>query len=166
MIRRELDRVRDRRRTTRIAAGIAALIGPEGEPPELADPAAMCRAVGFAVSDALPAWERPGRRALGLYLSGSDAMSLRTGDLTIEQQATVVHELVHALTDQHHALDRFTATEDAAFAWRALVEGDASVVENRWFRSVVSTNNVVEPPACIISGADAARAIPQPGPAR
>jgi hypothetical protein len=123
-----------------------ALIGPDGEPQELADLAAMYRAVGFAVPDALPTWEQPGSRALGLYLPGSDAMSLRAGELTIEQQATVVHELVHALTDQHHALDRFTPTEDAAFACRALVEGDASVVENRWFRSVVSTNNVAEPP--------------------
>ena len=50
-------------------------------------------------------------------------------------RATLVHELVHAIQDQHFDLDaiddRATST-DEAFAKRGLVEGDASVAELRF----------------------------------
>jgi hypothetical protein len=50
----------------------------------------------------------------------------------------VAHELTHALTDQHHDLSPLRTLEetqdasDAAFAYRALVEGDAVIVAERY----------------------------------
>lgn len=48
-------------------------------------------------------------------------------------EATVVHELVHALQDQHFDLgaqfDELDAEDEAAVALRAIVEGDAARIE-------------------------------------
>lgn len=54
---------------------------------------------------------------------------------TALQRATLVHELAHALTDQHYAFnDRYTALIDEdrfdeAAAFQALIEGDATLAE-------------------------------------
>lgn len=57
------------------------------------------------------------------------------GEFTVLQRITMVHELTHALTDQHFdlfpTLDRYNEEDrfDEALAMRALVEGDATLVE-------------------------------------
>ncbi len=66
----------------------------------------------------------------------------RSTGFTLLQQGTMVHELVHALTDQHFEFDpiRDEMVEqeryDEATALRALIEGDASLAEVFWFQSL------------------------------
>lgn len=64
---------------------------------------------------------------------GSETSPASTGQLgrSISWRATVVHELVHALQDQHFALGDHiadTRSTDADNAFGALVEGDATLV--------------------------------------
>src|SRR5438270_807934 len=47
----------------------------------------------------------------------------------------LVHELTHALDDQHFGLDRPTLGDDESAAFDALVEGSAVAVERRWLDS-------------------------------
>jgi hypothetical protein len=58
--------------------------------------------------------------------------------LNVSQRITLAHELTHALQDQHFDLDKFIGQEDdevdteADFAFRALVEGEASLLEQQY----------------------------------
>ncbi|MFO7300295.1 MAG: hypothetical protein DIU67_008915 [Actinomycetes bacterium] len=66
----------------------------------------------------------------------------RSEGLSLVQQGTMIHELVHALTDQHFEAsakreqmideDRF----DEASAYLALLEGDATLTEFHWVRTL------------------------------
>lgn len=62
----------------------------------------------------------------------------REEGLSILQQGTLVHELVHALTDQHFEFDpiRQALSDeerwDEVTAYRALIEGDATLAEIKW----------------------------------
>lgn len=71
---------------------------------------------------------------LGFYQPDSDDLFVRGQELTPAVRATLVHELTHALQDQHFALDvGLTApTVGAATAARALIEADAAWVEQEW----------------------------------
>ncbi len=85
-----------------------------------------------------------GEQAAGFYDSTAGEIVVRANDdgFTPLQQATLVHELVHALADQHHAYhvplqemsegDRF----DEASAYLALVEGDAQLAELLWIETL------------------------------
>jgi len=61
----------------------------------------------------------------------------------------VAHELTHALTDQHHdlaplrTLEDVEGSSDEAFAFRALVEGDAVAVAQRYL-ATMSSDEIVE----------------------
>lgn len=74
---------------------------------------------------------------LAYYDPETEELVLRGLELNPFTQATLVHELTHALDDQHFDLDRFSDDEvdddgekEAAFSF--LVEGTASWVEEQW----------------------------------
>lgn len=66
----------------------------------------------------------------------------RSDGFTVLQQGTLIHELVHALTDQHFgfsdALDRMIEEDrfDEGSAYRALIEGDAVLAEVLWVQGL------------------------------
>jgi len=67
---------------------------------------------------------------------------ITTEGLSVVQQATLVHELTHALTDQHFAFhaafDAMLDEErlDEASAYQALIEGDASLAEIHFLQTL------------------------------
>ncbi|HEX6335557.1 MAG TPA: DUF6782 family putative metallopeptidase [Jiangellaceae bacterium] len=69
----------------------------------------------------------------GYYDPETRQLLVRGREWTPDVEATVVHELVHALQDQQFELgvqfDELSADDEAALALRAIVEGDASRIE-------------------------------------
>ncbi len=85
-----------------------------------------------------------GEQVAGFYdgETGEIVVPAREDGFTVVQQGTIVHELVHALTDQHFS---FHGTFDAmieedrldqATAYQALIEGDASLAEVLWVQTL------------------------------
>lgn len=77
---------------------------------------------------------------VGFYDAHTGALFVRGVDLTPYVKEVLVHELTHALDDQHFELDPAFLEQDdpgdeSATAFEALVEGSAMVVEDRWFDS-------------------------------
>lgn len=77
---------------------------------------------------------------VGFYDSFTGALYVRGVELTPYVREVLVHELTHALDDQHFELDPSSLEQDdpgdeSATAFEALVEGSAMVVEDRWFES-------------------------------
>lgn len=73
----------------------------------------------------------------------------QTEPMTALEQATFVHEYVHALQDQHFDLSRFTAedselNEDQKGALRALAEGDATLLMGYWAATTLSSDQLQE----------------------
>ena len=71
----------------------------------------------------------------GFYDPETDELVVRGSDATISVQSTMVHELVHALQDQHFNLDRKELEDrddEANQSFSGLVEGDAVHVEEQW----------------------------------
>ncbi|MCS6844399.1 MAG: hypothetical protein NZ528_08790 [Caldilineales bacterium] len=69
--------------------------------------------------------------------------------MTAVEQATFVHEYVHALQDQHFGLGRLTAedtqlNEDQKGALRALAEGDATLLMGFWAATTLSPDQLQE----------------------
>lgn len=85
-----------------------------------------------------------GEQVAGFYdgETGEIVVPSREDGLSIVQQGTMVHELVHALTDQHFSFhetfDTMVTEErlDQASAYQALIEGDASLAEVLWVQSL------------------------------
>lgn len=78
-----------------------------------------------------------GLGSLAFYSPEDEQVVVRGTELTVGVRGTLVHELTHALQDQHFDLSRLTdadddVSSDSLVALRTLVEGDASVVEDRW----------------------------------
>ncbi len=75
-----------------------------------------------------------GEGILAYYDSMAERITVRGTELTPGLRATLVHELTHALQDQHFDLSRVGAlpTDSANNALRAVVEGDALRVEQGW----------------------------------
>ncbi|MGB7859052.1 MAG: hypothetical protein WBM90_00995 [Acidimicrobiia bacterium] len=85
-----------------------------------------------------------GEQVAGFYDgdSGEIVVPAREDGFSVIQQATLVHELVHALTDQNFDFnveyqamieeDRL----DQATAYQALIEGDATFAEVQWVRGL------------------------------
>ena len=73
----------------------------------------------------------------GFYDPDTKKLSVRGDDLTdTDVKLTIVHELTHALQDQHfdlNRLDREVRDSGQSFAEDALIEGDATTVENDYF---------------------------------
>ena len=66
----------------------------------------------------------------GWYDPDLELLTLIERPAGFSRDLVLVHELTHALQDQHHNLGvavRRTRSEDAARAWRALVEGEATL---------------------------------------
>jgi hypothetical protein len=77
---------------------------------------------------------------LGFYDTDTKELYVRGRSLkSLNAQVTVVHELTHALQDQHFDLDKLTnhATEGSeSFALDFLVEGDATFVEDTYVQGL------------------------------
>ncbi|WP_254279720.1 Hvo_1808 family surface protein [Haloarcula marina] len=74
-----------------------------------------------------------GSSVLGYYSSRRDAIVLVTDSETPTiDEATLGHELVHALQDQHFGFDGSARTRDAVQGRNGLVEGDAAATEDRY----------------------------------
>ena len=69
----------------------------------------------------------------GFYDPDTKKLSVRGDDLTdTDVKLTIVHELTHALQDQHfdlNRLDREVRDSGQSFAEDALIEGDATTVD-------------------------------------
>ena len=74
--------------------------------------------------------------------TGEIVVPAREDGFSVLQRGTMVHELVHALTDQHFSFDDdFQAMIDEerldeASAYQALIEGDASLAEVLWLQTL------------------------------
>ncbi len=85
-----------------------------------------------------------GDQVAGFYdgETGEIVVPARQDGLSFLQQGTMLHELVHALTDQHFGFDvlfRAMVDEerlDEASAYQALIEGDATLAEVMWVQSL------------------------------
>jgi hypothetical protein len=85
-----------------------------------------------------------GEQVAGFYDgdSGEVVVPAREEGFSIIQQGTMVHELVHALTDQHFGFNaKFQAMVDEdrldeATAYQALIEGDATLAEALWVQTL------------------------------
>lgn len=78
-----------------------------------------------------------GAGVVGFYSFDDRDIKVRGKELTPSTRATLVHELVHALQDQHFDIsDRAEALSEeedgSSTAFRALVEGDATRVGTAW----------------------------------
>ena len=88
-------------------------------------------------TDAYEAFERLyGGAIQGYYSSSNERITLVVDDPDADEiaidRATLAHELVHALQDQHYGLDRNTSTLDRSLAGQGITEGDARYVEYRY----------------------------------
>ena len=75
-----------------------------------------------------------GAGVVGFYSYDTKSLAVRGEDLGPYTRSVVVHELTHALDDQHFGLERPALDEDseASGAFEALVEGDAMRVEEEY----------------------------------
>lgn len=85
-----------------------------------------------------------GEQVAGFYDgdTGEIVVPAREDGFSLLQQGTIVHELVHALTDQHfdfNPLFQAMVDEDRldeATAYQALIEGDATLAEVLWVQTL------------------------------
>jgi hypothetical protein len=85
-----------------------------------------------------------GEQVAGFYDgdTGEIVVPARQDGFSLIQQGTLVHELVHALTDQHFAFNPTFQTMidedrlDEATAYQALIEGDATLAEVLWVQTL------------------------------
>ena len=105
---------------------------------------AFLRAVGLAEGDVDPVEtmnDLADAGTLAYYDLVTRHVVVRGTELTVDVKATLVHELTHALQDQHFDLngtqaeidpDDEEAANDAFFGYQALVEGDAMRIESAY----------------------------------
>ena len=74
--------------------------------------------------------------ALGFYDATTDELVVRGAEPTPYVRTTLVHELTHALEDQHFDLHRPDLGDEAALGFEALVEGSALRIEARYLASL------------------------------
>ncbi|MCP3935663.1 MAG: hypothetical protein GY708_09865 [Actinomycetia bacterium] len=97
--------------------------------------AAQQRALGMATpADFAEALESDAdTNILGLYTHRSQSIMVRDVPADDALTATIVHELVHALQDEHFSLTgRGEMTSDESMAFSSLIEGEASYVMHAW----------------------------------
>ncbi|MCA1824675.1 MAG: hypothetical protein LC640_10550 [Frankia sp.] len=105
--------------------------GPDGE-------AATMIALGFIPPDGDLAsiMDKVDDTSLGFYDARANALIVRGTTLTPAGRVVAVHELTHALQDQWFNLDRpelDDRNDEAATAFTALVEGDATRIEDAYY---------------------------------
>ena len=114
----------------------------EKEKAEIKSAEAMLRAVGLLSGDVdllAAATELAGDGVIGVYVPEDERIFVRGETLDDERRSTLVHEMTHALQDQHfdiggHEEKEKTSGQSAAYS--ALVEADASAVEDAWQESL------------------------------
>lgn len=74
----------------------------------------------------------------GYYDSSTKQLVVRGVAPTTDNRVTLVHELTHALQDQHFALSRLSRvkTDEESVAFRSLVEGDAVRIQEEYIASL------------------------------
>lgn len=85
-----------------------------------------------------------GEQVAGVYDGDAEEIVIRAreGELSVVEQSTLVHELVHALTDQHFRFNAEFETMldeerlDQAGAYQALIEGDATLAQLNWVQGL------------------------------
>ena len=98
---------------------------------------AVLRALGLLDADSqLPTGELDADTVAGFYDTETKELVVRGPRLTPFVRQVLVHELTHALDDQHFDLDPDFVDDEAAMAFEALVEGNAVVVESRYLASL------------------------------
>ena len=110
----------------------------EEDLPEIEDTEVAFRALGLlepgvSLIDTLKGIYAEG--VLGYYDPETDELVVRGRATTPYVQQTIVHELVHALDDQHFELHRpqyDEAEDEIAVGFSAVVEGNARRIENQW----------------------------------
>jgi hypothetical protein len=103
--------------------------------------AAQFRALGLVTGevDLFEAGDQlAGEGVLGLYSPEDRRIVVRGEELTPAVRATLVHELTHALQDQRYGIEAMfeAAGDDGAITARAVMEGDATLVERAYEREV------------------------------
>jgi hypothetical protein len=73
---------------------------------------------------------------LGFYDAYSDRLVVRTRPNDLAVRRTIVHELVHALQDQHSDLTLDFSDGDVHVAMESLLEGDAMRIEHLWLQTL------------------------------
>ena len=112
-----------------------------GEPTEESDAEVaigVLRALGLleGAGDLGPAGELDASTVAGFYDTETRQLVVRGTRLTPFVRQVLVHELTHALDDQHFDLEPDVVDDEAALAFEALVEGNAVVVESRYLASL------------------------------
>lgn len=88
-----------------------------------------------------------GEAVQGYYSSSANEIVVVTDNETARVSPdTLVHELVHALQDQHFGLDGVPARQDPSMARDGVVEGEASLLTERYFERCGSEWSCLEPP--------------------
>lgn len=80
-----------------------------------------------------------GGGVVGFYDPTTQEMVVRGAALTPYVRSTIAHELVHALDDQHHGLERpeyDDADDEVSFGLSAVAEGNARRIENAYMASL------------------------------
>lgn len=77
-----------------------------------------------------------GEEIIGLYDPEDNRILIRGDRIAIGMRPTIVHELTHALQDQHHDLGRDQDRSGAEIAFASLVEADAMRIEERYVASL------------------------------
>lgn len=106
---------------------------------EIEDDQAVLRAMGLldpGVDLVETVMEFAGDAVLGFYDAETDELVVRGAKPTALARTTLVHELVHALEDQHFNLERPELGDEAAAGFQALAEGSAVVIEERYLDSL------------------------------
>lgn len=80
-----------------------------------------------------------GAGVVGFYITGEDILYVRGAELTPYTRVVLVHELVHALDDQHvdlHRPEYADRLDEVGFGLTALAEGSAMRIENAYRASL------------------------------
>jgi hypothetical protein len=112
--------------------------GQPTEEPDAEVAVGVLRALGLleGPEDLGPPGELDADTVAGFYDTETRELVVRGERLTPFVRQVLVHELTHALDDQHFDLEPDFADEEAALAFEALVEGNAVVVESRYLASL------------------------------
>jgi hypothetical protein len=111
--------------------------GTPTERPDVDVANAVLRALGLLPADGpAPTGDLDPDTVAGFYDTETEELVVRGPNLSPFVRQVLVHELTHALDDQHFDLDPDFVDDEAALAFEALVEGDAVVVESRYLASL------------------------------
>src|SRR5581483_4711605 len=123
-----------------------AVAGEHTEPEQQErDDEATARALGLPVGKnglAAAGSTLSGEGITAYYDDGTGRVDVRGTDLDVARRATIVHELTHALQDQHLDISRQGSyrSDDRTAAFEAVVEGDAVRMEDAYVESLTKSD--------------------------